>query len=642
MNLKELLQNKKFRLLLLSLVLILPLEFLSFFNIHFPLLFELPFFLTLIVLVGRNVFKDGIQSLFHLNFANINLLMTVAVIGALYIQQFEEAAIIVVLFALGEVLQDIGMEKSQSALEDLVKKAPKSARVKGKKEKVPIEQITLDEVLIIKPGDQIPLDGEVVKGESLIDESVITGEHLPKNKHIGDMVFAGTINGHGYLEMKVTKTSKDTTLAKIIDLTYSSAEEKSQSQQFIEKFASYYTPAILAIAILLVVVPVWLLHQPFNHWLMEALTLLIISCPCALVISTPITIFSALGNASKRGVLIKGGRFIEEMGKIKAIAFDKTRTLTKGEPVVSDVVAFSGFTKEEVLACASGMEVFSEHPIAKSIEQKLVELHLPKHEFTNFKAVSGKGISGDCLVCFDKHHCLGNLAFLRAEHKVQEDVIRQVEAFEKEGKTTIIMSDNKQVEGVIGITDEIRPESKGMIDSLLQLHIKPIILTGDNETSAHYVGKELGISEVKANLLPEEKVIELKRLMKEYRHVAMIGDGVNDAPSLATSSVGIAMGAVGSDVAIENADIALMTDNIDVIPFLISLGKRSMDTIRVNIFSAVAVKLVFLILAIAGYSNLTFAIFADVGVTIHVVLNGLRLYSYGSHSTKKAILLQPN
>ena len=628
MEFAELLKNKKFRLLLLSLIIIFPLELLSFFTIHFPLWFELPFFLILIFLVGRNVFRDGIQSLVHLNFANINLLMTIAVLGALYIKQLEEAAIIVVLFALGETLQDIGMEESQSALEDLVKKAPKSATVKGKEEKVPIEQIALNEVLIIKPGDQIPLDGEVVKGESLIDESVITGEHLPKNKHIGDLVFAGTMNGQGYLEMKVTKTAKDTTLAKIIDLTYSSAEKKSHSQQFIEQFASYYTPVILVIAVLLVVIPVFALHQSFTKWFTEALTLLIISCPCALVISTPITIFSALGNASKQGVLIKGGRFIEEMGKIKAIAFDKTRTLTKGKPVVSDIVAFDGFTQEEVLACASGLEVFSEHPIAKSIERKLEELHLPKHEFSNFKAVSGKGISGDCLVCFDKHHCLGNLAFLQAEHKVQEDVIKQVETFEKEGKTTIIMSNNKQVEGVIGVTDEIRRESKNVISTLLQLHIRPIILTGDNEISAKYVAKQLGILDVKANLLPEEKVVALKNLMKEYIHVSMIGDGVNDAPSLASSSVGIAMGAVGSDIAIENADIALMNDNIGAIPFIISLGKRSIDTIRVNIFSAVTVKLVFLILAIVGYSNLTLAIFADVGVTILIVLNGLRLYSY--------------
>jgi Cd2+/Zn2+-exporting ATPase len=630
MNFQELLKNKQFRLLLLSLLIILPLELLSFYSFHFPLWFELPFFLILIFFIGRNVFKDGLQSLLHLNFSNINLLMTVAVLGALYVQQFEEAAIIVVLFALGETLQDIGMEKSQSALEELVKKAPKSATVKGKEEKVAIEQIILDAVLIIKPGDQIPLDGVVVKGESLIDESVITGEHLPKNKNLGDMVFAGTINGSGYLEMKVTKTAKDTTLAKIIDLTYSSSEKKSRSQQFIEQFAVYYTPTILVIALLLVIIPVFFLHQPFTRWFTEALTLLIISCPCALVISTPIAVFSALGNASKRGVLIKGGRFIEEMGKIKAIAFDKTRTLTKGEPIVSDVIAFNGYSKEDVLACASGLETFSEHPIARSVEKKLEELHLPKHEFKDFSAVSGKGVKGNCLVCYDRHHCLGNLAFLKAEHKVQQEVIEKVAEFEKQGKTAIVMSDDKQVEGVISITDEIRPESKQMINTLLQLHIRPIILTGDNESSAQFVAKILGIAEVKASLLPEEKVAALKTLIKEYHHVAMIGDGVNDAPSLASSSVGIAMGAVGSDVAIENADIALMNDNIGVIPFLILLGKESNRTIRVNIFSAVGVKLVFLILAIIGYSNLTFAIFADVGVTILVVLNGLRLYSYKS------------
>ncbi|MFA5933194.1 MAG: cation-translocating P-type ATPase [Microgenomates group bacterium] len=627
-NLPSFLKEKKFRWLLIALIAVIPLEILSIFSIHLPLWVELPLFISIILIFGRNVFRDGIQSLLHFNFANINLLMTIAIFGAIYLQEFEEATIIVILFALGNALEEFGIERSQTALKQLVDKAPKSGQVKGKNERTPIEQIGVGDILIIKPFDHIPLDGEVVKGDSIVDETAITGEPLPKNKHLGDSVYAGTVNGNSYLEIRVTKTAKDTTLAKIIDLTYKSAEKKSNTQRFIEKFATYYTPAVIFIAILLVVIPVVVFKQPFNRWFVEALTLLLISCPCALVISTPITIFSAMGNATRRGVLIKGGRFLEEIGKIKAIAFDKTRTLTKGEPVVSDIVPFNGFTKEELLSDVAGMEVLSEHPLGKSIVQKAKQDNLMPHHFVNFEAIMGKGVKGECAVCVDKHHCLGNLKFITEEHHVDEAVVKKVEEFEKEGKTAIVLVDNKKVSGVIGITDEIRSESRPTIDSLLRLNVTPVILTGDNQSSARYVAQKVGINIVKAGLLPEGKVKELLTLVDHYKHVAMVGDGVNDAPALASSSVGIAMGAIGSDVAVENSDIALMNNDLLTIPYLIELGKKATTTIRFNITSAVLVKFIFLFLAIAGRSNLTLAIFSDVGVTLFVVLNGLRLYNY--------------
>lgn len=625
---KTLNQRNKFRFLFLALLIVVPFEILSLLSIHVPLWIELPIFLTVIFIFGRDVFKSGIQSLLHLNFSNINLLMTIAIIGAMYLQEFEEATIIVVLFALGNALEDYGIERSQTALQELVDKTPKSALLKGKKEKIPIEEIKINDILIIKPGDYIPLDGKIITGNSLIDETAITGEPLPKNKYIGDTVFAGTVNTQGYLEVQVTKEAKDTTLAKIINLTYSSAEKKSRSQKFIETFAKYYTPSVMVLAILLVVVPVFVLGQPFNKWFTEALTLLLISCPCALVISTPISIFSAIGNATKKGVLIKGGRFLEEMGKIKAIALDKTRTLTKGLPIVSDIVPFNGVSKQDLLACVSGIEALSEHPLAKSIVDRAKQENLLPHSFTNFKAVMGKGVTGECTVCVDKHHCLGSLRFITQEHKVGQEVVRQVEAFEKQGKSTIVVSDGNKVTGVISITDEIRHEAKAMVQELFDRQVTPVILTGDNRTAAHYVAQQVGIQEIKAELLPDQKVAELSKLISAHKNVAMVGDGVNDAPALATASVGIAMGAIGSDVAIENADIALMNNNLMLIPFLIELGKKTVSTIQINTTLAVIVKFIFLILALLGRGNLTLAIFADVGVTILVVFNSLRIFNF--------------
>ena len=628
MDWKELFSNNKFCWLLVSLLVIAPFELLSIFSIHFPLWIELPLFSVILLIFGGDVFKSGFRSLFKLEFSNINLLMAIATVGAIYLRQFEEAVIIVVLFALGETLEEFGIERSQTALKNLTEKFPKTARIKNREEEVPIENVMIGDVIIIKPGDQMPLDGKILFGNTLADESTITGEPLPVSKHIGDSVYAGTVNTSGYIEVEVTKKAQDTTLSKIIELTYKSAEQKSKSQRFIEKFAGYYTPGIVLASILLVVVPVLFLEKPFTPWFTQALTLLIISCPCALVISTPVAIFSAIGNATRKGTIIKGGRFLEEMGKVKAIAFDKTRTLTKGEPVVSDVIPFNDFTEQEVVACAAGMETFSEHPIARSIVAKAEDQNVALHPFEDFRSFPGKGLKGQCTVCYDKHHCLGNLKFVTEEHEVNEDVIKKVEEFEAQGKTTIVSCSDKQVKGVIGVTDEIREESKPMIDSLLKMGIIPFMLTGDNKASAGFVASQLGIQNFKAELLPDGKVEELRKLLDQYKHVAMVGDGVNDAPALATSSVGVAMGAIGSDVAIENADIALMSNDLNLIPYLIDLGRKCVQKIRFNITAAIAVKFLFLGLAIGGLSNLALAIFADVGVTVLVILNSLKLYGY--------------
>ena len=672
---KELFKNAKFRWQPAALTVIIPFLILSYFSIHAQLWVELPIFGAIIVFFGREVFLSAFRSLIKLKFSNINLLMTIAVIGAIYLRQFEEAAIIIVLFAIGDNLEEFGIQRSQAALKKLVDSTPKTALVKGQQKEVSIEDIEIGQIVIIKPGDIIPVDGKVIYGNSLVDESTITGEPLPKNKYLNDTVYAGTLNGNGYLEVEVSRKGKDNTLSKIIDLTYKSSEKKTSSQKFIEKFAKIYTPAVMAAAILLVIIPVVLLKKPFEYWFTQALTLLIISCPCALVISTPVTIFSAVGNATKKGALIKGGIFLEEMGKIKAIAFDKTKTLTKGSPTVSDILAFNGFIESEVLACAAGLEAFSEHPIAKSIVKKALEIGAEPHSFKDFQSVTGKGLTGECSVCTDKIHFLGNIRFIsenqgnningntdnnyntdnnanaaKNDNAVNNDnndnnantannansadnanndfIIKIIEELEKQGKTAIVMSDGKRIKGIIAVTDEIRNESKQLIESLLKLNVKPIMLTGDNPASAQFIASNLGIETVKAGLLPENKVAELTKLLSEYKHVAMAGDGVNDAPALASASVGIAMGATGSDIAIENSDIALLNDNLALLPYLIKLGRKVAGIIRFNVIFAVSIKFIFLILAAFGLSNLSLAIFADVGVTILVIINGLRPFGY--------------
>ncbi len=628
MTYEQLFKNSKFRWLIFSILLVIPFEILSFCSVNVPLWIHLPVSVAIIAVFGRRVFVEGVQSLFRLDFSDINLLMTIATLGALYLRQFEEAVIIVVLFALGDTLEEFGLERSQSGLKRLIEGAPKHAQIRGTEGRTPVENVRVGEVLVIKPGEQIPLDGKVIAGDSLVDETAITGEPLPRNKYAGDTVYAGTMNGLGYLEVEVMKQASDTTLAKIIDLTYKSLEKKAKFHTYIEIFARFYTPSVVFASLLLVLVPVLVLGRPFDRWFTQSLTLLIIACPCALVISVPVTIFSAIGNAAQKGAIVKGGRFIEEIGKIKAIAFDKTRTLTRGEPIVSDVIAFNGFTEEEIIACAAGMESFSDHPIAGSITALAEAKRLTPHLFTNFRAVPGKGLVGQCTVCFDKEHCLGNLRFVAEGSPTEEVILKKVEEFENQGKTAIVMSGNNTIKGLIGVTDEIRKESKSTIEALQRMNVRPVILTGDNSSSTAYVAQLLGIEETKAQLLPEQKVEELTRLIARYGHVAMVGDGVNDAPALAAASVGIAMGAIGSDVAIENADIALMNDQLETLPYLVGLGRRCVQKVRFNVGAAVVVKFLFLLLAIAGWSNLALAIFADVGVTIIVILNGLTLYGY--------------
>lgn len=625
---RELFKNNKFRFLLIALIFVAVFEILSILNIRFSNYLELPVFAAISILIGHKTIVSGIRNLLKLNFSSINTLMFIAVCGAFYLRQYPEGAIVIVLFTLGETLEDFGIERSKSAMQSLVNDFPKTANLKNGDAKVPIENVKTGDIVIVKPGDKIPLDGIVMEGTSFVDESMITGEPIAVDKRIGNDVFAGTINEQGYIEIRVTKESKDSTLSKIIELTFNATKSKSESQRFIEKFSSYYTPSILIISISVLAIPVLFFNGDFDEWLLMSLTLLVIACPCALVISTPISIYSAVGNASSKGLLIKGGKYLEAMGKIKAIAMDKTRTITLGKPVVSDIIPFNGFTNEDLIACAAGFEIFSEHPIAGSIIEKAKSENINYHEVKNFESVTGKGVKGDCIVCSDSHHCLGSLDFITEEHTVKEDVIRKVEELQNMGKTALVLSSNSSVEGIVAVTDEIKVDSANAIKDLISLGITPVMMTGDNELSAIYVANKVGIKNVKSKLLPQDKATEIEELLKQYGIVAMVGDGINDAPALAKADIGIAMGSAGSDIAIETADVCLMNDNLSLIPFFIRLSRKTNSTIKINTIFAIVTKFIFILLAVFGLSNLVMAIFADVGVTILVILNSLRLLKY--------------
>jgi Cd2+/Zn2+-exporting ATPase len=619
--------DPKFIWLIFISVLVGILEALALGGFYVPRIIVLPLVLVIIVAVGYRTLWHGLKAFFSLNFKSIQALMLIAVIGAMYLGKYEEAAIIIVLYTLAEKLEDFGIAKSQSALGALVEKMPATVTlVNGGT--VPVEQVKEKDIILVKPSDMIPLDGKVVAGNSYVDESTITGEPIPKDKAIGDIVFAGTLNKQGVLEVLVTKTSKNTTFSKIKELTFHATQVKAKTQKFIETFSQFYTPAVLLLATLWVVIPVLFFNEPLNPWLLKGLALIVIACPCALVISTPISIYSAIGNASTRGALIKGGRYLEAIGQVKAIALDKTRTLTYGQPTVTDVLPLGANSKEDLLACAGGIEIFSEHPLARSIVEAAQNEKILLHKASNFQSILGKGAKADCLICEDRHHCIGKLAFVLEEHPIPAEFIHEIDRLQNEGKTTIVIATHKEIKGIIALSDKIRTESKQLIEGLNDLNIKVVMLTGDNSSAGHFVARELGIEDVKADLLPEDKAAIMEQLLNEYGKVGMVGDGVNDAPALALSNVGISISSLGSDTALEAASIIILNDRLDIILFLVKLGRKTVSTIKWNTILAIAVKLFFICLALLGMSQLALAIFADVGVTLIVILVSLRLLKW--------------
>ncbi len=561
---------------------------------------------------------------------SISLLVTIAALGALYLGQFAEAAAVMFFFALAEAFEEFGEARSQKAVAALLEKSPKIARMQDGRE-VPVEEVKEGEIFKVRPGDMVPLDGVVIDGESSIDEATITGESVPKEKYKGETVYAGTMNQSGYLEVKVTKVAADSTLQKIVTLIEEAQRSRPEVQEFLDKFAGYYIPSAIGLAILVAIIPPVFFGEPFSDWFTRALILLVLACPDALVVSAPVAVAAAIGGASKRGVLIKGGRFLEVLSKTRAIAFDKTKTLTVGTPVVAEVVLLHGATEEDVIGDAAGIEKFSSHPLAKAIEDYAKQKGIMPHKMDKFKNVAGRGGNANCLVCDSKEHAIGNLQHIGASADTCDHVLPEVERLEGMGMTAVLVSEDKKVIGIIGITDELRSDSKGVIDALKKLKVTPVMLTGDNQRAANYIAEKVGISEAYGALLPEQKSELIIKLQSRYGRVAMVGDGVNDAPSLARADVGIAMGGGGSDVAIETADVTLMNDAIGTIPYLLGVGQQTFRVVRQNVYGSLIVKGIILVLGIAGVIGLSVAVAVDAIMAILVVLNGLRLFNAGGN-----------
>jgi len=586
-------------------------------------------FAASIVMGGYSLFKVGFQNLLRFEF-DMKTLMTVAIIGAAIIGEWAEGAIVVILFAISEALERFSMDRARQSIRSLMDIAPKEALVRrnGQEMMIHVDDIAVGDVMIVKPGQKIAMDGVVVSGYSAVNQAAITGESVPVEKTINDDVFAGTLNEEGLLEVKVTKLVDDTTIAKIIHLVEEAQGERAPSQAFVDKFAKYYTPIIMIVAALVAVIPPLFFDGSWAAWIYQGLSVLVVGCPCALVISTPISIVSAIGNAAKKGVLIKGGVYLEEMGALKAIAFDKTGTLTKGVPVVTDFKVFNDQTNtSELLSVITALEYRSQHPLASAIMRKAEEENISYSDVMvdEFSSITGKGIKG---IVNGTTFYIGNPKLFKElpTTRFSSEQEQLVTTLQNAGKTAMVVGTDSTILAVIAVADEVRESSKDVIQKLHQLGIqKTIMLTGDNKGTATAIGGHVGVSDVQAELLPQDKLDFIKQLRSDYGNVGMVGDGVNDAPALAASTVGIAMGGAGTDTALETADVALMGDDLRKLPFAIKLSRNALSIIKQNITFALAIKLIALLLVIPGWLTLWIAILSDMGATLLVALNGLRL-----------------
>ena len=610
-----------------------------------------------IVVGGFYVAGKGLSGVWINRELDINFLMTTAVVGAAAIGAWEEGALVVFLFSLGETLESYTMDRARNAIRSLVELAPaeasllsRGARAQGRGgegQKVAVAQLVVGDVILVRPGERIPMDGRVGKGSSAVNQAPITGESIPVEKARGAEVFAGTVNGQGALEIQVTRLAEDNTISRIIHMVEEAQAQKAPSQRWVDRFARYYTPVVVGLAILVAAVPPLLFRQPFldpgtgaHGWLYRALVVLIVACPCALVISTPVTIVSAISNAAQNGVLIKGGAYLEAAGGLRVMAFDKTGTLTRGEPTVTDVIPLDGRSEASVLALAAAVESRSEHPLARAVVVAAERRGIAYTPAEGFQALTGRGASAS--VDEDLVY-VGNLTlFADAGLSVPEALHAQIERLERDGKTTMVLATKESIilegdatastgapwalAGILAVADTVRPDAREAVAALKRSGIRrTVMLTGDNERTAAAIAAQVGIDEARANLLPEEKVDALEGLLAEYGQVAMVGDGVNDAPALARSTVGIAMGGAGTDQALETADIALMADDLVKLPFAMQLSRSALGIVRQNIAFSLLVKAAFMALAIPGLATLWMAVFADVGASLIVILNGMRL-----------------
>ena len=593
--------------------------------------------LLLLPLAGRSVFKDGFRTLFQNHRLNMNTLMAVASIGAVVLGETYEAIILLLLFTFSEALEDYINDNAREILMEFADLAPKTAiRLSlGGEENVNVEDLQPGEIILVRPADRIPMDGVIMSGSSSVNQAPITGESKLIDKTIGEEVISGSINGQGALQVRVSKYAKDNTIQRIIQLVTQAQENKAEQVKYIDRFASVYTPIIFALALSVAIIPVLIFKQSFWNvgetygWLHRSLSLLLVGCPCALVISTPITMISGLTRAAKAGVIFKGGVFLEGFSNAKVIAFDKTGTLTRGEPVVSQVKAVDcegdAFCPrcDDLVALTSALEAHSSHPLASSIIEEANRRGVAAR-YSSAEALTvleGKGQTG---VVNGKTGTVGSLPLFLAEHVTPEIVVQEVLEAERRGESTMLVCDGERVRGFLSVEDAIRPGVEEVIRQIKAEGVRPVMLTGDNAVVAGKIAKQAGIEEVYSALLPEEKLNWLTRLKESYGNVIMAGDGINDSPALARADIGVAMGGAGNPQVLETADVVLLNDDLEKLPFAIRLSKFVNRLIRQNVGFSLGVKVLVAIFALLGMTPLWVAVLADMGISLLVTLNGMR------------------
>jgi len=622
-------------------------------------------FLAAVAAGGVEILQGGYRSALGLSL-DIDFLMSAAIVSAITASLlssatlYSEAATLAILFSVAELLERRSMERARSSLQSLVDQSPDEATVlrpdaaggEPVEETVQVEEVAVGDRVAVYPGEKLPVDGIVRDGASAVDQSPITGESVPVDKAVGDEVYAGTFNEEGYLVVEATAAAGDDTLSQVVRLVEDAEANKTQREQFVDRFAGYYTPVMVLLALAVALVPPLALGWPWVEWFINGITMLVLACPCAFVISTPVTVVSGVTSAARNGVLIKGGNYLEAMGRVDAVAFDKTGTLTTGELAVTDVVPVGDRTETAVLECASGIERRSEHPLADAIvEHADSETGARAHAETieNFESLTGRGVQA---VLDGTQHFAGkpglfsDLGFdLSHAHVVDPDgpiaddvaqlcdregcldlIDETIPRLQREGKTVVLVGTEDELEGLIAVADRIRPEARGVVRALQERGVHTVMLTGDNERTARAVAERIGIDDYRGDLLPAAKVDALETLQDNHGEVAMVGDGVNDAPALATADVGIAMGAAGSDAAIETADVALLGDDLSKLPYLVRVANRGNGVIRQNIWASLAAKAILAIGVPLGYVSVALAVLAgDAGMTIGVTANASRL-----------------
>jgi len=579
------------------------------------------------IIGGIFIAKKAIYSVLNLRL-DINLLMIIAAIASIIIREEVEGASIVFLFSIAEMAEQVSIDRSRRSIEDLITYAPEEANLlEGEKERiVPAEEVPIGARIIVKSGERIPLDGIVSSGTSYVNQASITGESMPVEKTKGDEVFAGTLVEDGILTIEVTKDYNNIFLRKIIELVENS-DQRAPIERFVDTFAKYYTPIMFLVALITMFVPplfgAGTYLELLPTWVGRGLVILVISCPCAVVLSTPITIMAAINRSAKNGVLIKGGTFIESLSRTEVVAFDKTGTLTVGHPMVEKIISNGTHSEEELLQICGSLEMNSTHPIAKTIVQKMQEQNISPLEVVDFKTIPGKGIRGKIN---GEDWFIGNMRFIQEQKiAISDDLASEFAMLQAENQTVILIGNKETVIGLISVRDKLKDHAVGLVRELRDLRIKKtIMLTGDNSKTAHIMAKQLDIDEVYAELLPDEKLEIINKLQEENEDVVMLGDGINDAPALAHAKVGIALGAQGSDIALESADVALMTDSFDSLHYLISLSRKAMRIVKENIIFAILVKLVLFVLTYFGFIELWMAVLiGDMGVSLLVIFNAL-------------------